>query len=278
MLVAAALVPTTGLLVPGAAGAATVLEAERAAALAAVRAVLARGPERVVVLRERGTDADLAGAPVGSLLAAGVPDDAWLPGPRTGEAAVGDVPATVALWLLAAAGWDGQVLVRGVDGRVPEDLARETGMTGTGAPRVAALLVGGGSVRRGPDAPLADDPRAAEVDAALVAWLGALGAGAGAGGGGDAGRGPDADVPACPEPAADDVTWHHLDAVAPARILAAALPGTGLGRPDVAVTVPLGATLLVATWLPDGASDGVSDGAHDRAHDGAHDGAAGAGA
>ena len=51
-----------------------------------------------------------------------------------------------------------------------------------GAPgRVGAVLLGGGSARRGPHAPLAQDPRAAEADAALEAWLATLDPGGPAG-------------------------------------------------------------------------------------------------
>lgn len=235
VLVAAALVPPTGLLVPGVAGRTAVLDEERAAASAAVAAVLALRPERVVVLRDGGGDADLAAGRPGSLVAAGVPDDAWLPAPRNAPTPVTDARATVALWLLAAAGWTGDVLVRDTTARPPHDLVAEVGADATSPTRVGFLLVGGGSVRRGPDAPLADDPRAAEVDARLVAWLTSL-------------DGGDVDTAAAPDDA--DVRWHGLDAVGPARALAAALAGSGLGTAAVAASVPLGATYLAATWLP----------------------------
>lgn len=241
MLVAAALVPPTGLLVPGVAGRADVLAGERAAALAAVRAVLAQGPERVVVLRDRGTDADLDAPEVGTLLAAGVPDDAWRPTATADEApATADVPAAVGSWLLAQAGWTGEVLVRAVAGRAVTDLVRQVGAEAGDPRHVALLLVGGASVRRGPDAPLADDPQAEGVDARLVAWLRGLG---------DPDPGSAAGRPRVDPPDDEAVAWHGLDAVGPARVLAAALGGSGL-VPAVTATVPLGATYLVATWLP----------------------------
>ncbi len=244
MLVAAALVPPTALLVPGAAGRATVLEPERGAALAAVGAILAAQPEVVVVVVPGAARAEGRLRP--TLTAAGVPDAAWrgatagqLPPPRpagpteppaTSEVVVDDVAAAVGLWLLDRAGWAGPTRVLGVGELGSPDAGPRTGLAAAelaGPERVGALLVGGGSARRGPDAPLAEDPRAEAADAALAAWLETLG-------------------PAGP-PGLDDALVAELaiSALGPARVLVG-LPG--LGCTGVSSFVPFGATYLVATW------------------------------
>ena len=84
VLVNATLVPDTVLLVPGAAGAAEVLAETRAAAVDAVRALVADGPERVVVVAPGPADRTRRGPFTPGLAAAGI-DDALLgwsaPGP-----------------------------------------------------------------------------------------------------------------------------------------------------------------------------------------------------
>lgn len=219
VLVAAALVPPTALLVPGLAGRARVLDAERDAALAAVTSVLDTRPERVVVVPPGSTRAEGDLRP--TFTAAGVPDAVWSGG--GGGAPVDDVPAAVALWLLDRAGWSGPVRVVGAADRA---LAVDE----LGAPgRVGAVLVGGGSARRGPNAPLAHDPRAAAADAALEAWLATL-------------------EPAGPH-GLDDALARELaiSALGPVRVLASS-PGP-LRCTGVAASAPFDATYLVATWV-----------------------------
>jgi hypothetical protein len=245
VLVAAALVPPTALLVPGAAGRAAVLGAERAAALEAVGAVLAAHPEIVVVVVPGTVRAEGRLRP--TLTAAGVPDAAWrgaagqrvLPGPEDAwettspsEVVIDDVAAAVGLWLLARAGWSGPTRVLGVGEPASGSSGARphTGLAAAelaGAERVAALLLGGGSARRGPDAPLAEDPRAEAADAAMVAWLETL----------------DPDGPR----GLDDALAAELaiSALGPARVLVG-LPG--LRCTGVSSFLPLGATYLVATW------------------------------
>ncbi len=219
VLVAAALVPPTALLVPGVAGRAGVLDAEREAALAAVAAVVDAGPGHVVVVTPGSARAE--GRLRATFTAAGVPDSAWSGGGA--GAPVDDVPAAVALWLLARSGWTGPVRVVGADGPLAVDELRSPGPVG-------AVLVGGGSARRGPQAPLAQDARAAEADAALEAWLATLDPGGPAG--------------------LDDALAAELaiSALGPARVLAAC--GEPLRCTAVTSTAPFDATYLVATWVP----------------------------
>lgn len=220
MLVAAALVPPTALLVPGVAGRAGVLDAEREASLAAVAAVRAAGPAHVVVVTPGSARAEGSLRP--TFTAAGVPDSAWSGG-GTGTA-VDDVPAAVALWLLDRAGWTGSVRVVGAgDGLLAVDELRSPGPVG-------AVLVGGGSARRGPQAPLAQDPRAVDADAALEAWLSTL----------------DPDGPAGLDH--ELAAGLAISAFGPVRALAAC--GEPLRCTAVTSTAPFDATYLVATWVP----------------------------
>ncbi|MCU1432064.1 MAG: hypothetical protein JWP95_1169, partial [Actinotalea sp.] len=107
MLVAAALVPQTALMVPGAGGSATVLADARAAALTTLADVIATDPDLVVVVVPGAVDGSQVlpprqGRP--TLAAAGIPDTAlpWLsagapdgepadPGPDAAVTAVTDV-------------------------------------------------------------------------------------------------------------------------------------------------------------------------------------------
>lgn len=168
--------PDTALLVPGAAGRADPAAGLRDAAVAAL--------------------ADLVGA-VGALGADGDPDAArvlviaparrlrFLPHPvAPGLGAAGldlpdlapsaldgapraDVPASVALVLLRAAGVDAPVDVLEIDRDADHVVAAHDR---SAAPR-AVVVVGSLSARHGPDAPLADDPRAPAADDVLLAAL-----------------------------------------------------------------------------------------------------------
>ncbi|MDT0165551.1 hypothetical protein Q9R32_08275 [Actinotalea sp. AC32] len=206
MLVRAALVPETVLLVPGAAGRAAVLEDERAAALTAVETLLAAGPDAVVVAVPGPVPGVLRAATRTSFAAVGVPTAAraGAPGARSplpdpahvassqGAGPVADVGASVLVHLLHEAGWTRpvDVLVVPTAGSVARDADAADaalavgrawdGREATAGPeeRVALLLGGSLSARHGPDAPLADDPRAAPLDAELVRDLVAFDAGA----------------------------------------------------------------------------------------------------
>lgn len=182
MLVAAALVPDTALLVPGVSGRHDAVPALREAALDAVVGAL-DGAGTVVVVAPAALAGEPSGTVRGSLAAVGVPDAllGWpVPDVRVGPPGPVVVPAvgsSVALHLLARAGWDGPVRVveveRDAAAAGPSDALAERG-TGLvdGDDPVALVVVGSGSGRHGPDAPLADDERAPVLDAALAADLG----------------------------------------------------------------------------------------------------------
>lgn len=187
MLVAAALVPDTALLVPGVAGSADVLVALREAAERAVAALPAGVP--VAVVAPGREDRELTGPVAGSFASAGVPDAALgrpVPTVRLGArtrrggpngSAPGVVPASgtsVALHLLARSGREPSRAVE-VD-RDRADPGRSDQLRAWGRALVAdgpttLLVVGSLSARHGPDAPLADDPDAPERDRALLTAL-----------------------------------------------------------------------------------------------------------
>lgn len=165
MLVAAALVPETALLVPAAGGRADPVPDVRSAALEAVRGLVAPPAEQVVVVPGAATAAlrVLARGSAGArrALSDGLAG-AGVRGPVDGAASDGaavDVAGAVALHLLAAVGSPAPAHV------VPDPAAAAAMV----AQRPSALLLMGSlSARRGPDGPLPDDPRAAAVEDALV--------------------------------------------------------------------------------------------------------------
>lgn len=180
MLVAAALIPPTALLVPGASGATPVLGVERAAAVAATTAVRAARPEVVVVVAPgRSPGRHAAGRLRPSLGAVGL-DDArlgWPPRPSHGRGpavVVDDPSAAVGLLLLDRAGWTGPAEVVTVADADPVTL-RALGAEVVSGRNAGLLLVGGLSARRGPDGPLETDERAAVFDDAAVSDLVDLG-------------------------------------------------------------------------------------------------------
>lgn len=189
--------PDTVLLVPGAAGRADPGAGLRAAALAAVRVAAVRAaavePEGTIVVVAPGRrDRDLPHPVATGLGAAGLPDNgssatstpADVASGRAGVATQGradlapdraGVAASVALVLLREAGValpvDVLEIARtstgvGLDARALRALGRDRAASVT-----LLVAVGSLSARHGPDAPLADDPRAAVVDARLLAAL-----------------------------------------------------------------------------------------------------------
>jgi len=183
MFLAAALIPDTALLVPGAGGAADAGAGLRKAADEAVGEAL-EGAERVVIVAP-GSGVYLQEPPLrGALGAAGVPDEllAWTH-PGEPDAPVPEASPSVALFLLARhlvrgrpANLDARVQV--VDALVPSDeharrapWLRELGRCLVDDSPTAFVVVGSPSGRHGPDAPLADDERAPAYDEALLADL-----------------------------------------------------------------------------------------------------------
>lgn len=244
MLVAAALVPPTALIVPGASGATPVLGVERAAAVAATTAVRAARPDVVVVVapgREAGRHA--VGRLHPSLAAAGV-DDArlgWPPRASYGRGPavlVDDTAAAVGLLLLDRAGWTGPVELA-VVGVADPAVLHATGARLVAGRSAALLLVGGLSARRGPDGPLDTDERAALADDAAVSDLTDLGPAA------------RARLAAVPAQLAVELA---VSAWAPWQVLVGAVDAPD-GAPDAQpavvrhhVSAPFGATYATISW------------------------------
>lgn len=263
VLAIAVLVPETALLVPGAAGRAPVLAEVRRAAVEAATTLVQGRPDRVVVVAPAAQDRRLESPHRPSLASAGVGDTvlAWsMPDDDrpVAEGARGParptVGASVALLLLAHAGWTGPVTVvevaSPVVGRGPEpagdaeessaDESRAAELRALGAELVAgegrtALLVAGSlSARHGPHAPLAEDDRAVPFDAATLADL-ALG---------------------------DPLARHRLAAIparlatglvvsawAPVQVLVGAAGDDAPYETEVShASAPLGVTYAVAVW------------------------------
>lgn len=262
MLVAAALVPDTVLLLPGAAGRGpddAALVALRPAAAAAVARATA-GAGRVVVVAPGAATRSVVGPARAGAGAAGVPDHllaapvptvhlAPAPGGPPG-AGPGPAPgAVVGLRLALDAGTgptpgDEQVAERrdalanvhvvevAPDGH---DL-RALGRALADGASTALVVVGSGSVRHGPDAPLPEDPRAPGVDAGLLAAL-------------RAGGRPARDALAALDPALADAL--AVSGHAPWQVLVGALDAlpAGPGRVEVLhAEVWRGASHAAAVW------------------------------
>ena len=184
----AALVPETVLVLAGGAGRAATLEPLRERAEAALRDVVSAAPARVVmvllgprrVLHLPTTDPAAVGAPRVTLGALGVPDDVLdrETGAERGAGApdapvVHEPGAAVALTLLGVTGYRGPVEMHVL---AAEDQAQALALGEAlerAGDRVAVVMVGSLSARRGPSAPLPEDPRAEafadRATAALVA-------------------------------------------------------------------------------------------------------------
>jgi hypothetical protein len=268
MMVAASLVPATALLVPGAAGRAEVLVDLRARALDAVSAVLATGPEQVVVIAPGSIDRDLDGPVRAGLASAGIPDDrlGWaLPAPLPASppaqvgAPVAGVAASVGLLLLVRSGWVGPVRVLEVAPPDPAAVAGPTTARGAdlralgarlvdagagagsaagerhGGSRVGLVVVGSLSARHGPDAPLADDERAPAYDAAVLADLA------------DGGPAARTRLGSLDEGVAGELA---VTGWGPWQVLVGAVGDDAVDAVVLAASAPFGAQHVVATWLP----------------------------
>ena len=181
MLVAAAVCPHPPLLVPGvAAGATGETDDLRAACDAAVAALLATGPDLVVVVGAAERMGPFGAAAWGSLRAYGVAVDVGRTD-RAGADADRAAPTlplslTVGRWLLDRAGDAAAappVLLFGVASDADRDRCVEVGAALAGrAARVALLVMGDGSGRRTPKPGYLDD-RAEPFDARVAEALAA---------------------------------------------------------------------------------------------------------
>ncbi|MFJ1510664.1 hypothetical protein [Cellulosimicrobium funkei] len=195
MTVRAVVLPGTALLVPGAAGAASVLGPVREAALAALADLVAEPPggagaSSVVVVAPGAARA--RGAARASLAAAGVADrwidPAWAAATRPLDRPVAGTAASVALLALAGAGWTGPVDVVELGGAVTRTAAGAGAGTKTGpetateagaaSPAVldTARELGAELAREGARLVVVHDPRAPLPQAALDGFVAAAGA------------------------------------------------------------------------------------------------------
>lgn len=271
MLVSAALVPDSPLLVPGPggrAGLAPEVAGTAEAAEAAVRVLLAARPDEVAVVAgvaRRHVETEQAG-PLSDLLptfgAAGVPTGARR---SDGGVVVRAVGAALGVELLRRAGWSGQthVLALAQGGCAAERRERGAGWAqgsheaqragragragraqrsqpaerprGSGPSRRAMLVLGGLSARRGPDAPLPPAPGAEAFDDAVLADLVGWDAPA---------RARLADVPA------ERAAGLAVSAWSGWQVLLGAAADVPLRGRLLAAGAPLGATWPVVTWEP----------------------------
>lgn len=171
MITGAAFVPSTPLLVPVvASGAAAELDDVRGASLEALRAAIAQGAERVVVVgagHEMRTHASGLGSMRGFGVDVDVPLDPAAPaGPRL------PLALTLGAWLLAQVGWPGDRLALELDpeASIATVASVATALANTTA-RQALLVVADGSAARSEKAPRSLHPDAEAFDADVAAAL-----------------------------------------------------------------------------------------------------------
>ncbi|OII68382.1 class III extradiol dioxygenase subunit B-like domain-containing protein [Streptomyces sp. CC77] len=253
MLVAAAVCPCPPLLVPEvAAGAASELDAARAACLDALGVLAASRPDRLVVVGTdpRAATSEAAGGAVsypegtsGGFQGFGVDLDVMLgpggtavepAGPASGPVVGPPLPDSLAVgaWLLGRADWsDAPVEGLGVDERLAPGRCTARGREiADRAPRVALLVMGDGSACRTVKAPGYLDERAGGFDADAARALAA------------------ADTAALA--ALDPALAHELKAAgrAPWQVLAGAAREAGLAGRLLYDDAPYGVGYLVAAW------------------------------
>ncbi|MGW6913585.1 class III extradiol dioxygenase subunit B-like domain-containing protein [Kitasatospora sp. NPDC054939] len=231
MLVAAAVCPCPPLLVPEvAAGAAAELEPLRDACADAVAALVAAGPELIVVVGT-GPEAEVwteGGA--GSFRRYGVPLAARLPGGRV-EGPELAPSLTVGAWLLERSGVTVPTHACAVPADAPTDrmLGLGQGLAGL-ADRVALLVMGDGSACRSLKAPGYLDERAEGWDAAVADALGS------------------ADTAALAALDPGLAAELMADGRAPWQVLAGAAEGAGLTARTAYRDAPYGVGYVVASW------------------------------
>ena len=171
MITGVAFVPSTPMLVPAvASGAAAELDTVRDAAIDAVRRVLARGAERVVLIGA-GSQMRTHETGSGSLRGFGVDVDIPLDPASPGGAAL-PLSLTVGAWLLGRAGWPGDRVALEIDADgSTATIASVATALGQDSRRSALLVVADGSAARSEKAPASLHPDAEAFDADVVAAL-----------------------------------------------------------------------------------------------------------
>lgn len=233
MLVAAAVCPHPPLLVPElAAGASGELDALREACDAAIAALSAARPDRIVVVGTGLESVDFGQGGVGTFAPQGVNLSV-----RLGAGGVGDVEErlplslTVAAWLLGRTRVDVPVsgLAVASDADASECLASGAALV-SGDERIALLVMGDGTACRTEKAPGYLDARAEPYDAAVARAL------------------ADADVLALAalDPELSDELW--VAGRAAWQVLAGAADGAGLAGRLTYDEAPYGVGYFVAVW------------------------------
>ncbi|MEU4572917.1 hypothetical protein ACBI99_25915 [Nonomuraea sp. ATR24] len=236
MLVAAAVCPHTPLLVPALAGAGQgELAGLRSACHEAVAALLAAGPDRVVVVGGADRDRAFDGWAAGSLRSYGVDVTTG-----AGEPVL-PLSLTVGRWLLERAAYDfGAVALRAVAADAPADACLKLGAELAGEGRVALLVAADGSACLTANSPGHLDPAAAPYDD-LVA--GAL-------------AGGDHETLAALDPGTADRLW--ASGRAALQVLAGAAAGGAFDGSLLARAAPYGVGYFTAVWRRRGAAPGSS--------------------
>ncbi len=238
MILAAAFVPSTPLLVPEAgSGAAAELDDVRSASLRALDDALATSPQRVVVLgsssRVIGTPAVAAtatyAAGTGTLRGFGVDLDVPLDAASPSSQRL-SLASTVGAWLLARSGWSGERLAVELDPGSDDAALDACGAALADDVATVLLVVADGSASRTLKAPASLHPGAAAFDASIAAALAS----------GDPSRlaaidrGTASEVSAAGRPA-----W---------RAASAALQGTAYDAALLRDVAPYGVGYLAARW------------------------------
>jgi aromatic ring-opening dioxygenase LigB subunit len=173
VLVAAALCPHPPLLVPEiAAGAAAETSDLRAAALDAVRALVAADPDTVVVIGTGPAAGTARPGETGTLAGFGVDLTVALgDGPAPSEPRL-PLSLTLGAWLLREAGYAGGAHGRAVSAKTaPAELAELGERIAAWPARTALLVMGDGTAALSEKAPGYLDPRAAEFDSLVAKAL-----------------------------------------------------------------------------------------------------------
>jgi hypothetical protein len=231
VITALAFVPSTPLLVPAvASGAAHELAEVRGAAVAAVRAVLATGPTRVVIVGSGARDAEHHSG-TGSLRGFGVDLDVALD-PDVPDATPLPLSLTIGAWLLEVVGYVGERVAIELDPHATSVALEATGRSlAAGAAATVLIVVADGSAARSDKAPASFHPEAAGFDSDVAAALK---------------TGAPQELASIDRDRADAVSAQGW----PAWYVAAAAAGTAGHDAELLVdAAPYGVEYLVASWL-----------------------------
>jgi hypothetical protein len=239
MLVAAAACPCPPLLLPDlAAGAASELDAARAACTDALGVLAAARPDLLVVVGPAAEGGAYPEGAQGSFRGFGVDIDVRLGRVKDGEAApaASDRPLPTSLavagWLLERTGWsDAPIQALGVEEPLDTERCVDTGRDiAARAERVALLVMGDASACRTLKAPGYLDERAAPFDASVARALG------------------EADPAALKTLDVELARELKVSGRAPWQVLAGAAEGAALTGALLYEDAPYGVGYLVATW------------------------------